>query len=83
MLHSPLALFVPERKHAILAVWCAAGLRTSQALHLRPRDIGSLRLVIRVEQGKGAKGGYFMLSPQILKVSHDSLLAVSDTPLER
>ena len=80
-LGNPLALFVPERKHAILTVCCAAGPRTSQALHLRPRDIGSLRMVIRVEQGKGAKDGYVMLSPQILKVPHDSLLAISDTPL--
>ena len=60
---------VPNRKHhAILTTCYAAGLRISEAVQLRPRDIDSRRMVIRVEQGKGAKDRYVMLSPRLLQV---------------
>ena len=39
----------------ILTTCYAAGLRISEAVHLKPAHIDSARMVIRVEQGKGAK----------------------------
>ena len=46
----------------------AAGLRASEAVHLKLSDIDSGRMVIRVEQGKGGKDRYAMLSAQLLAI---------------
>src|SRR5208282_881665 len=60
---------VQSIKHrSILTVWYAAGLRISEAVHLKVADIDSERMVIRVEQGKGRKDRFVMLSPKLLKV---------------
>ena len=45
----------------------AAGLRVSEAIALQPGDIDSERMTIRVEQGKGAKDRYTLLSPNLLE----------------
>lgn len=58
---------IGSMKHrAILTVCYAAGLRISEAVSLKPTDIDSKRMVIRVGQGKGQKDRYVMLSPKLL-----------------
>ena len=60
---------VPGPKHRAMLTTCsAAGLRISEVLHLRPTDIDSRRMVIRVEQGKGQQDRYVMLSPTLLEL---------------
>jgi site-specific recombinase XerD len=60
---------VPRRKgRTILTVCYAAGLRISEAIALKPTDIDSKRMTIRVDQGKGNKDRYVMLSEQLLKI---------------
>jgi site-specific recombinase XerD len=56
-------------KHrAALTTAYAAGLRVSEVVSLKVANIDSSRMVIRVEQGKGAKDRYVMLSPQLLGI---------------
>jgi integrase/recombinase XerD len=63
---------IPSIKQRTILTTCyAAGLRISEAVRLKPTAIDSQRMVIRVEQGKGQKDRYVMLSPKLL----DSLRA--------
>jgi integrase/recombinase XerD len=55
------------KQRTILTTCYATGLRISEVVHLKPTDIDSKRMVIRVEQGKGQKDRYTMLSPQLLQ----------------
>ena len=43
------------------------GLRVSEVVHLRPTDIHSDRMLIRVNQGKGRKDRYTLLSSRLLE----------------
>jgi integrase/recombinase XerD len=57
----------PSLKYkAALSVAYGAGLRASEIISLKIEDIDSTRMVIRVEQGKGRKDRYVMLSPYLL-----------------
>jgi integrase/recombinase XerD len=54
-------------KHRLLLMTAyAAGLRVSELVHLKVTDIDPKRMTIRIEQGKGAKDRYTVLSEQLL-----------------
>jgi integrase/recombinase XerD len=58
---------VDSLKHrTLLTTAYAAGLRISEATHLKVTDIDSQRMMLRVDQGKGRKDRYVMLSPRLL-----------------
>ncbi len=59
-------------KHRVILTTCyAAGLRISEAVCLTPPAVDSKRMVLRVEQGKGMKDRYVMLSPKLLVILRD------------
>src|SRR5258707_1883661 len=61
--------FVRIRKHRVILTTCyAAGLRISEAIALTPPAIDSKRMVLRVDQGKGKKDRYVMLSQKLLEI---------------
>jgi len=63
---------VQSSKHrTILTICYATGLRISEATRLIPTDIDSQRMVVRVDQGKGQKDRYVMLSPRLLEILRD------------
>ncbi len=53
---------------AALSVAYGAGLRANEVISLKIGDIDSTRMVIRVEQGKGRKDRYVMLSTHLLEL---------------
>ncbi len=58
----------PNVKHRVLLVTTyAAGLRVSEVVNLKVGNIDSARMSLRVEQGKGAKDRYTLLSPRLLE----------------
>jgi len=60
---------VPRGKaRTVLTICYAAGLRVSEAIALKPTDIDSQRMTMRVAQGKGQKDRYVMLSEQLLTI---------------
>ncbi len=70
--HEEMVLFfdhVPSlRYRAALMICYGAGLRVSEAVAVKISDIDSKRMLLRVEQGKGRKDRYAMLSPRLLEV---------------
>jgi site-specific recombinase XerD len=61
--------YVPTLKYRAALMTCyGAGLRVSEAVALRVADVDSQRMLLRVQQGKGAKDRYAMLSPRLLDV---------------
>jgi integrase/recombinase XerD len=58
----------PNIKHrAFLMTVYGAGLRVSEACHLKLEDLHRSRMQIRVVQGKGRKDRYTLLSPRLLE----------------
>jgi site-specific recombinase XerD len=70
--HEEVVIFfdhIPSLKYrAVLMACYGAGLRISDAVSLKVQDIDSSRMLIRIEQGKGQKDRYVMLSPRLLEV---------------
>jgi site-specific recombinase XerD len=57
----------PSLKYrAALSVAYGAGLRAAEVVSLKVADLDSARMLIRVEQGKGRKDRFAMLSPDLL-----------------
>jgi integrase/recombinase XerD len=60
----------PKYKAALSAAY-GAGLRVSEVVALKVPDIDSKRMLVRIEQGKGRKDRFAMLSPQLLELLRD------------
>jgi site-specific recombinase XerD len=59
-------------KHkALLSLAYATGLRASEVVSLKLTDIDRDRMLVRVEQGKGKKDRYVILSPNLLEILRD------------
>jgi len=59
--------YVTGLKHRAALMTCyGAGLRIGEAVALKVSDIDSSRMLIRVQQGKGQKDRYTILSPRLL-----------------
>ena len=56
---------------SLLSLAYATGLRASEVVSLKLTDIDRDRMVIRVEQGKGKKDRYVILSPNLLELLRD------------
>jgi integrase/recombinase XerD len=64
-------------KHRVILTTCyAAGLRISEAVRLKAAAVDSARMVVRVEQGKGRKDRYVMLSPMLLEILRSYWISV-------
>lgn len=62
--------FVNPKYRAFFMTLYGAGLRLSEACHLQVRHLDGRRMLIRVEQGKGAKDRYTVLPDPLLKELH-------------
>ncbi len=61
--------YVPSLRYRAALMTCyGAGLRVSEAVALKVADVDSQRMLLRVEQGKGRKDRYTMLSPRLVEV---------------
>lgn len=60
----------PKYKAAFSAAY-GAGLRVSEVVALKVSDVDSQRMLLRIEQGKGRKDRFAMLSPQLLALLRD------------
>ncbi len=60
---------VPSLKYRAALMTCyGAGLRIGEAVALKVSDIDSQRMLLRIEEGKGGKDRYALLSPRLLGV---------------
>jgi len=71
---------IPSLKYRAALMTCyGAGLRISEAVALKVADIDSQRMLLHVEQGKGKKDRYSMLSPRLLQVLRRYYMAARPT----
>ena len=66
-----LASAINIKHKALLSLAYATGMRASEVVSLKLTDIDRDRMVIRVEQGKGKKDRYVILSPNLLEILRD------------
>ena len=66
-----LAAATNTKHRAILSLAYATGQRASEVVSLKLTDIDRDRMLIRVEQGKGKKDRYAILSPILLEILHE------------
>ena len=66
-----LAAATNTKHRAILSLAYATGLRASEVGSLKLTDIDRDRMLIRVEQGKGKKDRYVILSPILVEILHE------------
>jgi len=59
------AQYNPKHRMVLVTAY-ATGLRVSELVHLQLTDLHSERMLIRVNQGKGRKDRYTLLSPKLL-----------------
>jgi integrase/recombinase XerD len=64
------AISSPKYRAIIMALY-AGGLRVSEGCRLRPEDIDSKRMLIRVQAGKGNRDRYTILSTRLLEHLRD------------
>jgi integrase/recombinase XerD len=69
-----------HKARTVLTVCYAARLRISEAIALEPTHIDSQRMVIRVEQGKGQKDRYVMLSERLRELLREWYRAARPQP---
>jgi integrase len=67
---------------AVLSAAYAAGLRVSEVVALKVSDVDSERLLLRIEQGKGRKDRYAMLSPKLLELLRDWYRSTQRAPAD-
>lgn len=63
--------FTNLKHKAIFTICYSAGLRVGEILSLKVKDIDSDRMQIRIEQGKGQKDRYSILSEKVLTLLRD------------
>jgi site-specific recombinase XerD len=64
------AEYNPKHRMVLMTAY-ATGLRASELAHLQVTDIHSERMLVRVNQGKGRKDRYTLLSPRLLSELRD------------
>jgi site-specific recombinase XerD len=69
----------PKHRAFLMTVY-GAGLRLNEACHLKPAHIDSARMLLRVEEGKGRKDRYTLLSPRLLQELRSYWLSVRPGP---
>jgi len=73
--------YIPSLKYrAALMTSYGAGLRVSETVAVKVSNIDSQRMLLRIEQGKGKKDRYAMLSPRLLQVLRRYYRAVRPDP---
>ncbi|MBB4373712.1 site-specific recombinase XerD [Bradyrhizobium sp. cir1] len=60
------------RNRVVLPTAYAAGLRVSEVVRLKVSSIDSKRMLIHIENGKGGRDRYAMLSPRLLEILRTS-----------